>query len=109
MDILHGEAIIELLFTFSKEEPLNDYMDHFEFGSMNFLPNTGSIIIPITCFMIVQFATFRFVHFVAKRYSSEPMGKRIGTYLYPVHNLLAASVFKLFLEGSLDMAISMNF
>ena len=53
IDVFDGQGIYEKIFNFTNSEPLNPHFDDFGIGDMNFLPNSGSLILPILTFMFV--------------------------------------------------------
>jgi hypothetical protein len=45
MDVLKGDTLFEVLFTFKETDPLNEKFDLFGNGDLNFIMNSGSILI----------------------------------------------------------------
>ena len=54
IDVFYGYEITNKYFTFSNEEPLNDQFEKSEIETMNYLLNTGSIIVPVLFVMILH-------------------------------------------------------
>ena len=53
IDVFGGGEITDYLFKFSQYKPLNEYFATFGFDDMNFLTNTGSMILPILPAMVL--------------------------------------------------------
>ena len=105
MDMFYGQDITDMLLSFSNEDPFSDQWDRYQVGSMNFLLNTGSILIPILSVLALFNATVRTIHYFAKKNHKYRPCRKIGSKLYPQLYILPAIV-TLFLEGSLDLIIA---
>lgn len=106
MDIFLGEEIITAVFNFTSNEPMNDLFDKYSFSTMNFLLNSGSIIIPLAILLVLRSVFFKVVNWIAYHNYRRSCCRNIGVYAYKNSQNLYQTLMKLFIESYLELSFA---
>ena len=69
IDVYFGEETINMIFgKFSREEPLNDIYELYEFSDMNFLMVSGSFIFPMFWVVLINKTIFFIIYKICIKY-----------------------------------------
>ena len=97
MNIFYGGDITQYFFTFSYNDPLNDYWGSHGFDTMNFMENMGSIVTPILVIVIFKRIIIGFITFVAVKLYKIRAFRTFGTFIYPLNGFLIPSMIVMLL------------
>ena len=106
LDILFGNQLTSLLFTMRSSEPFNDLFMAFGIDSKNFLLNSGSMILPITPLLFLQFITFCLLNFLGQKYYKRDKFRKLGQFSEKLKISLPHSFLRMLVEGFIEIALT---
>ena len=106
MDLLSGEELYEKLFTFKETSPLTAKFEELDYGNMNYVQNSGSILILLVLILLEPFALI-LLNKICVMCSKHYIFRVIGAFFYnkkPFSGLRNALI-RLFMESYLELCM----
>jgi hypothetical protein len=106
-DVFGGEEIFENFFVFSINQPLNNHFENNDINDMNFLPGSGSLVIPIIPMMLGSQIMMYSLNRCAMRNYKNRKFRKFGRWIYQYQSGFGRNILIYLSEGYLDIVLSL--
>jgi len=106
MDILSGEALYEKIFVFKETPPLSTKFEELDYGDMNYVMNSGSILIMLVI-IVAEPLVCRGANYLCLHFPEHFIVRKIGQKVYSERysKITRDALIRLFMESYFELAM----